>query len=122
MGFVFRPGDSKNHSANERGALGSEWPQDRPQPLPAAAKAWSAEPGQKNCCSRLLGGLPSPDLLIEKGWEISAPSLVLTINAPSKMASEQPLMPCPVRSLDPEVPWLAAAASSPLTRKIPINP
>lgn len=113
MGFVFRPGDSKNHSANERGALGSEWPQDRPQPLPAAAKAWSAEPGQKNCCSRPLGGLPSPDLLIEKGWEISAPSLVLTITAPSKMASEQPLTPLP--SAEPGPRGAVAGCSSFIT-------
>lgn len=97
------------------------WPQDRPRPLPAAAKAWSAELGRKNC-SRLLGELTSPDLLIEKGWEVSALSLVLTITAPNKMALEQPPVPCPAQSLGPEVPWLAAAASTPLTRKIPINP
>lgn len=79
-----------------------------------------AQPKELPSCP--LGGLTSPDLLMEKGWEVSAPSLVLTITAPNNMALEQPPVPCPAQSLDPEVPWLAAAASTPFTRKIPINP
>lgn len=55
----------------------------------SAAKAWSAE----RCLTRhrclLLGGRRGPDLLVKKGWELSAPVPGPHITAANKMALGQ---------------------------------